>query len=209
MLQIVLLSRDSSRCVIHAAAVLAILSCLALIGGCASVPRIDTTLEQNALSGDVQAQYDMGMRYYEARYSLFGKAAYWDVAEKWFGMAAGQGDVKAHYRMSQYYFTVRSDYRQSFRWLQLPAREGIAEAQHLLGMHYAQAWGTEHDCVLAYMWMALAFEGNVPDPIGKLADLDWLVLRCNMEPAEIAEGQRLAAEHSAFYGKSRSIGLFE
>ena len=188
-----------SRCVIHAVAVVSMLSCIVLIDGCASAPQIDKSLEQEALTGNIQAQYDMGMMYYEARYSFLGKAAYWEDAARWFEMAARQGDAKAHYRMSQYAFTVRSDYHQSFRWLQLPAQKGIAEAQHFLGMHYAQAWGTRQDLVLAYKWMALAFEGGVSDPIGKLANLDWLVRLGEMKPGQITEGQRLAVEHSALY----------
>jgi TPR repeat protein len=124
-------------------------------------------------------------------------------------MAARQGDAKAHFRMAEYYFNRRSDYNQSFRWLQLPAQKGIAEAQHDLGMHYGQAWGTQQNLVLAYKWMALAFEGGIPDPIGKLADLEWLVSRGKMNPDQITEGQRLAKQHTALYGKSRPIVFFE
>jgi hypothetical protein len=130
-------------------------------------------------------------------------------AARWFEMAASQGDQRAHYRLAQYYFTVRSDYSESFKRLRLPAQDGIAEAQHFLGVHYAQAWGTPQDLVLAYKWIALGFEGGVPDPIGKLADLNWLVHKGKLNSDQIDEGQRLAADHTATYGKSRSIELIE
>ncbi len=173
--------------------------------GCASAPTIDKSLQDSALEGNVQAQYEIGEIYYKARYSFFGKSAYWEEAARWFEMAANQGDARAHYRLSQYYFNKRSDYNQSFKWLQLPAQQGIAEAQHSLGMHYAQAWGTPQDTVLAYKWVALAFEGDIWNPNGKVVALDWLVTRGEMNPEQISEGQRLAAEHTAAYGKSRSL----
>jgi len=197
------------RYLLHRAGKVLILTCVLFGAGCVSTPQIDKILEQEALGGNIAAQYDMGMTYHEARYSFWGKAAYWEDAARWFELAARQGDAKAHYRMAQYYFNVRFDYNQSFRWLQLPAQKGIAEAQHFLGVHYGQAWGTQQNLVLAYKWIALAFEGGVPDPIGKLADLDWLVSRGKMSPDQIDEGQRLAAQHSALYGKSRPIIFFE
>lgn len=185
-----------------------IITVMFFLSGCASSNlEIDESLSQSALGGNVQAQYEIGEKYYKARYSYFGKAGYWDDALPWYEMAANQGDARAHYRLSQYYFNNHSDYNQSFKWLQLPAQQGIAEAQHLLGMHYAQAWGTPQNPVLAYKWIALSFEGGVPDPIGKLADLEWLITRGKMDPDQIREGQQLAAEHTARYGRSRSIEL--
>jgi len=187
---------------------ISILFSTVLLIGCTSPPTINTILRTRALDGDVQAQYEIGEVYYEARYSFFGKAAYWEDAAKWFEMAANQGDAKAHYRLASYYFSHVGDYNQSFKWLRLPAQKGIAEAQHFLGMHYAQAWGTTPSLVLAYMWITLSFEGGVPDPIGKLADLEWLIKRGKMSPKQINEGQLLAAEHTKKYGKSRPINMF-
>ena len=187
---------------------ISILFSIVLLIGCTSLPTIDTTLQTRALNGDVQAQYEIGEVYYEARYSFFGKAAYWEDAAKWFEMAANQGDAKARYRLASYYFSHLGDYNQSFKWLHLPAQLGIAEAQHFLGMHYAQAWGTPPNLVLAYMWIALSFEGGVPNPIGKLADLEWLIKRGEMSPEQMNEGQLLAAGHTKKYGKSRPMKMF-
>ncbi len=189
--------------------VVSLLTYMIVLPGCATVPEIDKSLQHNAIMGDREAQYEMGMHYYRARYAFFGKASYWEDAARWFEMAASQGDQRANYRLATYYFNVRSDYGESFNRLQLPAQDGIAEAQLFLGVHYAQAWGTSQDLVLAYKWMALGFEGGVPDPIGKLADLDWLVDRGKLNSEQIDEGQRLAANHTATYGKSRSIEAME
>jgi len=149
------------------------------------------------------------MHYYKARYATFGRASYWEDAARWFALAAEKGYLRASYRLAEYYFTVHSNYSESFKRLQLPAQGGIAEAQHFLGVHYSQAWGTPYDPVLAYKWIALAFEGGVRDPIGKLADLDWLVRRGRLKNEQIDEGRRLASDHTAIFGRSRSIGLFE
>lgn len=194
---------------IHIVSVISLLTYIIFLFGCASAPEISTSLQHSALKGDGQAQYEIGMRYYKARYAFFGKASYWEDAARWFEMAARQGDERACFRLSQYYFNARSDYSESFKWLQLPAQAGIAEAQHFLGMHYAQALGTPQDLVLAYKWVALAFEGGVPDPIRKLADLDWLVRRGKMNSDQIHEGQLLASDHTATYGKSRPIAVIE
>ena len=179
-----------------------------LLFGCTSPPTINTSLRTRALNGDAQAQYKIGEEYYEARYSFFGKAAYWEDAAKWFEMAANQGDARAHYRLASYYFSNVGDYNQSFKWLHFPAQKGIAEAQHFLGMHYAQAWGTPPNLVLAYMWVALSFEGGVPDPICKLVDIEWPIKRGEMNPEQIKEAQFLAAEHTEKYGKSRPMKMF-
>ena len=141
--------------------VVLLLSHVAILSGCAAAPTIDISLQDSALAGNAQAQYKMGEIYYNARYALGGRSAYWEDAAHWYKLAADQGDARAHYRLSQYYFSHRSDYNQSFIWLQFPAQQGIAEAQHSLGMHYAQAWGTPQNRILAYKWIALAFEGNI------------------------------------------------
>jgi TPR repeat protein len=182
-----------------------LLSCFTITGGCAVAPSIDESLKNNALKGDAEAQFEIGEKYYKAVYSFFGDWKYWNDAAQWFELAANQGHIKAQFRLSQYYFNVLSNYERSFSLLQSPAQQGIAEAQHSLGIHYAQGWGTAHDPVLAYKWIALAFEGGVSDPVGDLANLAWLVSRAHMNTDEIAKGQRLATEHSVTFGISRSI----
>lgn len=203
-----LIARSPHHCIqylIHLVGAVFLITYSILIAGCASAPMIEGSLVQEASKGNVAAQYDIGMKYFDAWNSSFGDKALLDEAARWFEMAARQGDARAHYRMAK----LTADHRQSFEWLQLPAQQGIAQAQHELGVHYAQAWGTPQDLVLAYKWIALAFEGGVPDPVGKLANLDWLVLNGKMRPDQIAEGQRLTREHSALHGISRPIGLFK
>ena len=157
------------------ALVICLLICTMTLSGCATVaPETSESMQRSALDGDAQAQYEMGMKYFDARYDFWrGRAAYWEDAARWFEMAARQGDARAQYRLSQYYFNVRQDYGQSFELTQLAAQQGVAEAQYSLGMHFGQAWGTEQDLVPAYKWIALANDGGVVG--GSLADTEWLV----------------------------------
>ena len=187
-----------------AVSVIKLLYCLMLISGCATTgPEIDESLQRKALEGNIRTQYEIAMKYYEARYALFGRKEYWEEAARWFGMAASQGDARSQYYLSVYFFTVREDYSQSFELTRLAAHQGVADAQYSLGMHYAQAWGTPQDLVRAYKWIALANDGGVKG--GSLADTEWLIWRGKLTANQITEGKQLAAEHTRIYGKSQSI----
>lgn len=118
-------------------------------------------------------------------------------------MAANQDDPRAQYYLSLYYFNMRQDYGRAFELVKRSAEQGVAEAQYSVGMHYAQAWGTQQNLPLAYKWIALANDGGVKG--GSLVDVDWLIWRANMNSVQIAEGRRLADEHLAQYGKSQLI----
>ncbi len=177
------------------------------LSSCGSIePEITQSLKSRALEGDVQAQFEIGLKYYQARYDFWrGKASYWEDAALWFEMAANQDDPRAQYYLSLYYFNVHQDYNKSFELTRLSAEQGVAEAQYSLGMNYAQAWGTQQDLVLAYKWIALGNDGGVKG--GSLADVEWLVWKANMNADQVSEGKRLAAEHKAIYGESFQIKL--
>jgi len=180
---------------------------MALYACATTVPEIGESLRQKALVGDVQAQYEMGKKYEKAARAGWGRPEYWPEAERWFELAASQGDARAQYQLSGYYFNLRQDYSQSFKLLTLAAQQGLAEAQYSLGMHYAQAWGTPQDLVLAYKWISLANDGGVKG--GSLADTKWLTWKGKMSADQIAEGQQLAAAHTAIYGVSVQIELMQ
>ena len=151
----------------------------------------------------MQAQYEMGLKYREAARSGWEvDDTYLDEATLWFEMAASQGDARAQYYLAGHYFGI-NDNRESLRLLQMAAQQGMAEAQYSLGVHYAQAWGTEQNLVLAYKWIALANEGGTKG--GSLMDTEWLIWKGKLSAEQIAEGKRLAAEHSQAYGKSQPL----
>lgn len=193
-----------SRCHKPGTAIAQLVISLSFLSGCAAVaPEIDSSLRQKALEGDIQAQYEIGCKYDESAHWGWGNWQLLDEAADWYAMAANQGDARAQYRLANFYFSSRQDYVQSFRLNQRAAQQGLAEAQYSLGMQYAQAWGTEQNLVLAYKWIALANEGGVKG--GRLADTDWLIWKAKLSREQIAEGIRLASEHTAEFGKSRSI----
>ncbi len=175
---------------------------LLTVGGCATAPPvIDETLQSRALAGDMSAQYEVGMQWDRAAYKGWGTEEYWQEAERWFQLAADQGEPRAQYKLANYLFNFEQDYRESFRLTKLSAEAGIAEAQYSLGMHYGQAWGTEQDLVLAYKWIALGNAGGIEG--GSLADVDWLVWKGKMNTEQVAEGKKLVAEHTQVFGTSR------
>lgn len=182
-----------------------LLICLLAINGCASVaPDISESLQQRALDGEVQAQFEIGLKYREAGQNFWRvNVEYLEDAAGWFEMAANQDDPRAQYYLSLYYFNMRQDYGRAFELVKRSAEQGVAEAQYSVGMHYAQAWGTQQNLPLAYKWIALANDGGVKG--GSLVDVDWLIWRANMNSVQIAEGRRLADEHLAQYGKSQLI----
>lgn len=180
-----------------------LLFCAGLLSGCAATPTIDESSRQDALAGNSQSQYELGLKYYDARYGLFGKDEHWEEAARWFAMAAEQGDVRAQYYLSLYYFNDRNDYEQAFRMALSAATNGIAEAQYFLGMLYAQAWGTSQDLVEAYKWIQLANDAGIKG--GSLADVDWLIWKGKLTPDQIAEGRLRAREHTLEYGIAQPI----
>ncbi len=180
------------------------------LSACASAPLVvDEALREKAMEGSAPAQYEMGMIYYRQVYSGSWslKEAAWEGAVPWFEMAARQGDARAQYRLSLYY-SGRDD-EKSFMLLQVPAQQGIANAQHALGVKYGQARGTPQDLVLAYKWIGLGQEGGIGDLPGNVADLDWLIWKGKMSPEQVAEGRRLIEEHTSKSGKSRTLGFYE
>jgi len=175
------------------------------LSGCATVvPEIPESLQQRALDGDVNAQFEIGFKYYEARYNFWSTSpANWKNAASWFEMAANQNDPRAQYYLSVYYFNELQDYVRSFELTKLSAEQGVAEAQYSLGMHYAQAWGTEQNLILAYKWIALSNDAGIQG--GSLADVEWLIWKANMNTIQIAEGRRLFEEHLANHGRSQLL----
>lgn len=177
-----------------------------IAGGCVVTPQVDPDLRARALDGNAQAQYEVGERYRRAyEDSISSSMPLWDEAALWYERAAQQGHAESQSRLAMYYFTFHADYERSFFWEEKAAMQGIAEAQGSLGGHYAQGWGTPVDLVQAYKWLTLAEEGGAWDPIEKNLDAARLVQQAGLSPAQIAEGRRLADEHTARYGRSHSM----
>jgi TPR repeat protein len=76
------------------------------------------------------------------------------------------------------------NYAEAAEWYRRAAEQGYAEAQHKLGMHYAEGWGVPRNYVLAYMWLSLAGAGA---EAGAYADRAAIVKRMSETQIEFAE----------------------
>jgi TPR repeat protein len=75
------------------------------------------------------------------------------------------------------------------RWFRLAADQGDFDGQYELALIYQVGRGVPQDYVEAYKWFSLAAAQDDSFAVRGLNDMTAL-----MTPAQIAEGQRLAAE---------------
>ena len=133
-------------------------------------------LIQQASQGDVEAQYKLGVSYYNGE----GVTQDYVEAMKWFRLAAGaqstdvkkstevkgteqqasEGNLIAQYDLGVRYATGRGvpqDYAQAVKWLRLAADQGFAIAQYNLGAMYADGLlGVPQDDAQKVKWLRLA-----------------------------------------------------
>ncbi len=93
-------------------------------------------LAARARQGEVQAQLELGFRYYQG---LSGRAADPVRAAYWFGCAARQGSAEAQYNFGRCHwdgFGVRRSPRLAFEWFQKAAGQGLKAARLALADLY-------------------------------------------------------------------------
>jgi TPR repeat protein len=78
---------------------------------------------------------------------------------------------------------------EAAKWYKMAADQGVAGAQNNLGIMYVQGRGVGQDYALAHMWFDLAAGQGVDAAAKNRHQLTPL-----MNPAQIAEAQRLARE---------------
>jgi TPR repeat protein len=116
-----------------------------------------------------------------------------DFAEavRQFRMAADQGNAIGQNNLGLSYLLgegVPQNDAEAVRWFRMAADQGDALAQSILGAMYADGRGVPQNYAEAYKWYALsAAQGNADAVTFRDAIID------KMTPAQIAEGQRLAA----------------
>ena len=97
-----------------------------------------------AEAGDADAQYNLGLRYYN------GEGVLQDDKEavKWWRKAAEQGEAKAQFNLGVMYAKgegVTEDDKEAVKWYQLAAEAGNADAQYNLGLRYDNGRGVLED----------------------------------------------------------------
>jgi len=88
-------------------------------------------LEQQANQGDVEAQFNLGLTYYNGE----GVPQDYAQAMKWYRLAADQGVAEAQYNLGLMYYNGRGvpqDDAQAMKWYRLAAEQGDAEAEYNL-----------------------------------------------------------------------------
>lgn len=127
-------------------------------------------LEKVARSGDVKAQYELGVMAAQPETGNpdYGKAAYW------FREAAVQGNASAQYNLGVLYehgLGVGADDVRALLWYHSAAEQGHARAQYNLGVFYAQGRGIPTDYVEAQRWFKRAADQGIAKAFYNLAVL--------------------------------------
>lgn len=142
-----------------------------------------------AVSGDAEAQYELGFAYY---WGLRGMPEDAVKAAEWWRKAADQGHLGAQDRLGRAYDSgegVPKDTVKAVQWWSKAAEQGHSSAQFHLSMAYALGKGVPRDQVLAYAWANLA----AAVPRGDEAATKLRDTLLELTPDELAEAQRLSS----------------
>lgn len=86
---------------------------------------------REAQNGDAEAQYNLGLMYYNG----YGVRQDKSEAVNWYRKAAEQGHASAQFNLGLMYGKgegVKQDYTEAVNWLRKAARQGDTDAQELL-----------------------------------------------------------------------------
>ena len=139
-------------------------------------------LKALAEKGDVEAQDNLGFRYYAGR----GVEKDYKEAFKWFSKAAEQNYPQAQNYLGWIYAYgrgVEKDDKIAVEWFRKAAEQNYKVAQHWLGKMYTSGRGVEKDVVIAYAWFSIASAESNKDRLAK-----------EMSPEQITEAEVLANE---------------
>ena len=144
-------------------------------------------VKQDAESGDVEAQFNLGAMYYH------GRGVQQDFAEavKWYRLAADQGLADAQHNLGERYRYgngVPQDDAEAMKLFFLAADQGNAKAQFNLGAMYATGQGVPQDEVEAYAWHYVAATRYA------MAKFTRDIAAGKLTPEQLSQGQKRAAE---------------
>ena len=147
--------------------------------------------QKAAVQGYVPAQVDLGQLYY---FGAPGIPQDRGQAAKWISEAAAQGNAWAQNTMGvieENGLGISKDAKQAAEWFLKAAKQGYAKGESNLGRLYADGTGVNQSWPEAHAWLSLsAAAGEVT--ARKLL----LSYQAHFTPDIIAEGKRLADEHS-------------
>ena len=105
---------------------------------------------------------------------------------------ADSGDMLAIHNLGVMYYNgygTYRDYQKALQYFLMAAEHGIAGAQNNLGYMYAHGDGVSQDFITAYMWFDIAAANGDGTALENRA-----IVAARMNPAEIAEAEKLARE---------------
>ena len=134
-------------------------------------PNPIATLFHAAEAGDVEAQFQLGLRYYEGR--DLGQD---DVqAVRWFRQAAERGHPGAQAHLGWMYSQGRGVARapgEALRWFHQGANQGHPYAQYCLGIMHENGQGITQDTAEALAWYRKAAAQGFSDAAQRVARLE-------------------------------------
>ena len=112
--------------------------------------------------------------------------------QKWFRLAALQGDAEAQFALGLMYNTgqgITQDYKEALKWYRLAAAQGFANAHYNLGLMFGKGQGVIQNDVYAHMWFDIAAASGDADA---LENRD--IAAGKMTAADISKAQDLARD---------------
>ena len=139
---------------------------------------------------------------------MYGKGS--GVAEdkkkalEWYRKAADQGYAPAQLNLGLVYDQgdgIPADPNRAFKWYRLAAEQGLAEAQMNLGYLFGTGRGAPQDYLKAHLWYSLALSKLQPGAERDLATNNRDIVAGLMDPAQIAEAQKMAEKWNTSRGE--------
>ena len=175
-----------SRCL------LVVLFCFALISHVVAQTGSFADVKNKAEWGDMEAQFKLGMMYYE------GKGAPKNFAEaiKWFRRSADQGQATAQFNLGTIYYNgqgVPKNRVEALAWYRKSAEQGLAAAQNVLGDVYFDGQAVLQDYAEAARWFRKAAHQGYVASQAKLGVMYLEGLGVQQDPVEAHKWFNLAA----------------
>lgn len=154
-------------------------------------------LHRKAAAGDVNAQYNLAVRYY------LGHGVKKDVQEatKWWLKAAEQGDVESQFRVGWLYMEAnRSDSAEAVKWYTKAAEAGHAAAQNCVGVAFCigDRNSVKKDPAKAFYWFGKAAAQGNPEAQCNLASCYSEGIGVDADPRKAVYWYRKAAEQGEY-----------
>ncbi len=112
-------------------------------------------LRRKAQAGDASAQFDLGLAYANGKFGLSADAT---EAEKWYRMAADQGNYTAMNNLGVLLIEDLDRPEEGFKWVLQAAEQGYVRSMRVAGIYYREGTGVAKNIPEAIRWLQLAVD---------------------------------------------------